>query len=339
MDAKALLDELMGKERNVPLSERSQRRMRYDDPSVCKYDMAGLCPHGLFKNTRSDLGPCSYEIHSDHIDWSQFMADYDKQDDREKERYEKRLMRYLEDLIREMDRKIVKSKDRAEKESQPKPVKPEDQVKLDELHQRAKEALEKSQVLGEEGDVDQALMLSQQADAYKKQHEEMYKRLTTPDRIMTVCEICGVFINSTDNEARRLGGRIPQPILDHLNGKQYLGWKAIREQYAKLQEKYASHPKAPSAPRDEEPAPKERERERSPRLEERPRSVDRYGSRGGDRRGDDRYAREDRGREDSYRGGSRGGDYYSGRDGGYPSRGGSYGGGRERDRYYEERRR
>jgi hypothetical protein len=56
MDAKALLDELMGKERNVPLSERSQRRMRYDDPSVCKYDMAGLCPHGLFKNTRSDLG-------------------------------------------------------------------------------------------------------------------------------------------------------------------------------------------------------------------------------------------------------------------------------------------
>ena len=43
-------------------------------------------------------------------------------------RFEKRLMRYLEDLIREMDRKIAKAKDRADKESMPKPIKPEDQV-------------------------------------------------------------------------------------------------------------------------------------------------------------------------------------------------------------------
>ena len=58
MDPKALLDELMGKERNVPLTERSNRRMRYDDPSVCKYELGGLCPHRLFKNTKSDLGQC-----------------------------------------------------------------------------------------------------------------------------------------------------------------------------------------------------------------------------------------------------------------------------------------
>ena len=31
-----------------------------------------------------------------------------------------------------------------------------------------------------------------------------------------VCEVCGVFIQSTDNEARRR---------DHIEGKQYLGWK------------------------------------------------------------------------------------------------------------------
>ncbi len=69
-----------------------------------------------------------------------FQADYDKQDDREKERYEKKLMRYLEDLIREMDRKIAKAKDRADKESMPKPVKPEDQARLDELQARIKGA-------------------------------------------------------------------------------------------------------------------------------------------------------------------------------------------------------
>ena len=36
------------------------------------------------------------------------------------------------------------------------------------------DALEKSQRLGEEGDVDGAMMLSQQADAYKKQYDELH---------------------------------------------------------------------------------------------------------------------------------------------------------------------
>ena len=53
---RALLDELMGKERNVPLEKRSGRGLRYYDPEVCKLALAGLCPYGLFKNTKSDLG-------------------------------------------------------------------------------------------------------------------------------------------------------------------------------------------------------------------------------------------------------------------------------------------
>lgn len=93
---RALLDELMGKERDVPLEKRSNRERRFDDddvgvphvpqphppclfsrsptarrPSltvllvaprccgwiqVCKHDLCGLCPYSLFKNTRSDLG-------------------------------------------------------------------------------------------------------------------------------------------------------------------------------------------------------------------------------------------------------------------------------------------
>lgn len=53
---RAMLDELMGKERNVPLNERSGKRIRFDDPSVCKYQLGGLCPNRLFKNTKSDLG-------------------------------------------------------------------------------------------------------------------------------------------------------------------------------------------------------------------------------------------------------------------------------------------
>ena len=109
MDPKSLLDELMGKDRDVPLEKRSTKKMRYDDPSVCKYQLGGLCPHRLFKNTRSDLGkiirrparpcdmahlyrwllfagPCSYEVHDDHVEWEGIIADYNTHDDREKER-------------------------------------------------------------------------------------------------------------------------------------------------------------------------------------------------------------------------------------------------------------
>ncbi len=64
----------------------------------------------------------------------------------------------------------------------------------------------KSQALGEMGDVDQSLMLAQQADAYKKQHDELHKRMSTPERVMTVCEVCGVFINTIDSAAARSVG-------------------------------------------------------------------------------------------------------------------------------------
>lgn len=53
---RSMLDELMGKERDVPLEKRSGKGLRYHDPEICKYALAGLCPYGLFKNTKSDLG-------------------------------------------------------------------------------------------------------------------------------------------------------------------------------------------------------------------------------------------------------------------------------------------
>lgn len=58
--------------------------------------------------------------------------------------------------------------------------------------------------LGEMGDVDGAMEATSQADLLGQQHEKLYKQLTEPERTMTVCDICGVFINSTDNEQRRL---------------------------------------------------------------------------------------------------------------------------------------
>lgn len=46
----------MGKERDVPLGERQNKALQFDDPDVCKYELIAVCPNRLFRNTRSDLG-------------------------------------------------------------------------------------------------------------------------------------------------------------------------------------------------------------------------------------------------------------------------------------------
>jgi hypothetical protein len=51
----AMLDELMGKTRNANKEEQG-KKMAFNDPDVCQYALAGLCPYTLFSNTKSDLG-------------------------------------------------------------------------------------------------------------------------------------------------------------------------------------------------------------------------------------------------------------------------------------------
>ncbi len=58
-------------------------------------------------------------------------------------------------------------------------------------------------MLAEQGDVDGSMAAAAAAEDLQKQHDTLYKELTTNDRFMTVCEVCGVFINATDNEQRR----------------------------------------------------------------------------------------------------------------------------------------
>src|SRR5689334_6482354 len=53
---RSMLDELMGKERDVPLGKRQNKALEFDDKDVCKYELVALCPNRLFRNTKSDLG-------------------------------------------------------------------------------------------------------------------------------------------------------------------------------------------------------------------------------------------------------------------------------------------
>ena len=40
----------------MPLDKRTGRGLKFSDHEICKYALEGLCPYGLFRNTKSDLG-------------------------------------------------------------------------------------------------------------------------------------------------------------------------------------------------------------------------------------------------------------------------------------------
>ena len=61
----AMLDALMGRHRNAaPGTEIKQPT--WEDDGVCPYFLVEYCPHDLFTNTKSDLGPCE-NIHDDNL--------------------------------------------------------------------------------------------------------------------------------------------------------------------------------------------------------------------------------------------------------------------------------
>ena len=71
------------------------------------------------------------------------------------------------------------------------------------------EATVRSEHMAEAGDVDGSMAQMQQAEAFQKQHEALHKQFTTPERVMAVCDVCAVFINSTDNDQRRAVRPVP----------------------------------------------------------------------------------------------------------------------------------
>jgi len=97
---RALLDELMGRDRNLLPDERTNTEMRFDDNQVCKFFICGFCPHDLFTNTKSDLGECKL-LHDDAM-----KDQWEKCTHKERYPYESDFIRFLERLVGDLDKRI-----------------------------------------------------------------------------------------------------------------------------------------------------------------------------------------------------------------------------------------
>ncbi|XP_059804142.1 luc7-like protein 3 [Hemitrygon akajei] len=269
-----LLDELMGRDRNLAPDEKRQN-VRWDDDSVCKYFLCGFCPAELFTNTRSDLGPCE-KIHDDNL-----RKYYEKSSRFMKVGYEKDFLRYLQNLMADVERRIRRgharlalSQNTTTGATTGGPVS-KNEEKGQVLTEKIEELLEQIEELGSEGKVEEAQGMMKLVEQLKDEREQLRSASSTiesfaaQEKQMEVCEVCGAFLIVGDAQSR---------VDDHLMGKQHMGYAKIKATVEELKEKVRKKTEEPERDdklkREREERELEREREREEREKKRRREEE-----------------------------------------------------------------
>lgn len=277
--ARQLLDELMGRNRNLDPSVKT-KELNWEDEEFCTYFMVKFCPHDLFVNTRADLGQCG-KLHDEEAKKLFETA----KPSRKKIQYEEDFLRFCTNMINEVDRKIVKGQQRLllmNSKLENRPVSKQ-QEQINTLNEKIGKLIREAEEAGIRGDVDQAQSLMLMSDQLKEEKDELVKQhesngwsvtaeyAAAQEKQMEVCQVCGAFL---------IVGDAQQRIDDHLTGKQHLGYSKLRKAVEEMIEA-----RNKPAPRVEERR-RDDDRRRDRRRDE-PRSRDR----------DDRYKRDDRRRD------------------------------------------
>uniref|UniRef100_A0A1L8DH79 Putative spliceosome subunit n=1 Tax=Nyssomyia neivai TaxID=330878 RepID=A0A1L8DH79_9DIPT len=230
--ARQLLDELMGRNRNLDPDAKC-RKLNCFDPEFCQYYLVKFCPHDLFVNTKADLGQCP-KLHDDE---AKRLFEEEPRSSAKKRQYEDEFLRFCNNMVNEVDRKIHKGKLRLKLMNKDDPDSPthgthmtRQQEQLNTLSERIKKLVGEAEEAGHRGDVDQAQGLMQLCDQLKDEKEALLKSNDTShwslemvqaqEKQMEVCEVCGAFL---------IVGDAQQRIEDHLTGKQHLGYSKVRK--------------------------------------------------------------------------------------------------------------
>ncbi|BHF73560.1 Luc7-like protein 3 [Sparganum proliferum] len=224
----ALLDELMGKNRNA-CGPEGLKTPHWSDEDMCKSFLCGFCPHDLFVNTKTDLGPCD-KTHDERM-----VEMYKKSSRYGKMGYEEEFYRYLCYLLEDVDKRIRRGHDRLNVSKSVNPADPdaaaEKKEKIESITRRINDLVEQAEKLGTEGKVDQAqgvLKLCEQLKFERSQLEGDVRPGVGQAKELEVCEICGAF---------RIKDDAPQRVEEHLSGKMHLGYAKIRDYVREYGEK------------------------------------------------------------------------------------------------------
>jgi len=215
------LDNMMGKDRNLPIREQILKKKHFDDQDVCKFFLIGFCPHELFTYVKSsNIGECHYRHDQ------QFKISFESAPNREyyQIKYEESLITFLESITSELDMKIKRCLERIELPPPEQVLNKDAQIEIENLNKEITEKIKEAEHLGEMGLIDQSEKLMKEIEQIKiqrnlltntKEHAAIYK-----DRQMKVCEICGALQSAIDNEKR---------IQTHKEGKIHTAYLKIRQ--------------------------------------------------------------------------------------------------------------
>jgi len=248
-DFAAMLDEMMGPERNIDLDKVTGRRRRFDDDDVDKHHLAGCSPYRLFQGSKKNIGyfdPDEWHKHSRMVCDEACKAEYDALPRAEKHRlgWEHETYKLCVRLITRCDERVRKAQEQLDSYAMRLDVKITErkmgwQTKIDDKMRESEEA-------GEAGDVDGCQKLIKEADdvraAMEKDMESYTKELNAKNGFEVVCKVSGAIIGrdaTLEND--------PQ---GHFSGKNYVGWQKIREFVRELNERTEGPPKPPSDRRD-----------------------------------------------------------------------------------------
>mmetsp|Transcript_13924 Transcript_13924/g.23078 ORF Transcript_13924/g.23078 Transcript_13924/m.23078 type:complete len:361 (+) Transcript_13924:66-1148(+) len=290
------MDELMGKSRDNDLGDENAPQPSFSDPDVDRFHLCGCSPYELLKGTKSETMPqldrdgfLKERSESLKVQWEAL-----PQEERDKYGYEYELMKFLDILVEEQDRRITKAKERYEAQNDlPPEIPPETKKQIDLLKEQIKELQTQSEVLGEQGEVDASMTAFNKANTMQLQLQAIEQKATPlQPKKQYVDDVSGLVYSSTDNEAR---------IADLQSGRQYKAWKAIREKLIELKAQQPPPPPgtAAASTTNREAEWKREERPAEDRRRDDDRRYDERRDRKDDRR-DYRDYRDDR-RDDSYR--------------------------------------
>ena len=170
------MDELLGKDRDLPLKIKQTMNKHFDTPEVCKFFLLDFCPHDLFPNTKNDLGPCKKR--HDYAFMYQFLNNPNKE--QYKIRYEEELSDFLKELIGAVDQKMKKGQERIEAPL-PDSEKPRDILEqIDNCDAKVKKLVIEAERLGELAMIDEVEKTMAQIEKYMHQKAELSSMLEHP---------------------------------------------------------------------------------------------------------------------------------------------------------------
>lgn len=255
-DARALLNSLMGNDRNARPEQRKIRRFTDDD--ICRNYNLGLCPHDLFRNTKIDLGVCEKE----HNEFLKEEFEEDPDIEKYKRKWRGPLRTQLRRLLEGVDRRSGSNQLRIarEKEGGPAGASEEQKLHLATLKEEVSIKLKSAEQAADDGKFEDSRSIMKDTEALKRRIEDLETKRYEKYSKDSICDVCGLIIDSQEVEDMKTGRGW------HINGKQHIGYTLIREKLKELEEESARD--RANGLRTPTPSP-EKERPRKPEAKRR----------------------------------------------------------------------